>query len=206
MSIEFWFDFHSPWAFLAATQIGALARRHGLGVDWRPFHLPRLNEAIGGRRPLEENAAFVRWYRQDLQDWATLYGETVRYRPDFPLRPARALRAALAAIEAGAGEAFILAVFRAYWSTNDDISDVAVLARIGVACGLDGAAVADAAQGERCKAMLDAATQQAIDGGLFGAPTMRWQGKLFFGNDRLALLDRFLGGEGPPVYAVKTPG
>jgi 2-hydroxychromene-2-carboxylate isomerase len=54
--------------------------------------------------------------------------------------------------------------------------------------------------------MLDAATQQAIDAGLFGAPTMRWQGKLFFGNDRLALLDRFLGGEGPPVYAVKAPG
>lgn len=201
MSIEFWFDFHSPWAFLAATQIGALARRHGLDVDWRPFHLPRLSEAIGGRQPLEENAALVAWYRQDLQDWAALYGETVRYRTDFPLRPARALRAALYATEVGAGEAFILAVFRAYWSANDDISDLAVLSRLAAICGIDGAAVAAAAQNDRYKAMLESATQQAIDVGLFGAPTMRWQGKLFFGNDRLALLDRFLGGDGPPVYA-----
>ena len=59
---------------------------------------------------------------------------------------------------------------------------------------------------ERCKAMLDAATQQAVEAGMFGAPTMRSQGKLFFGNDRLALLDRFLGGEGPTVYAVKASG
>jgi 2-hydroxychromene-2-carboxylate isomerase len=206
MSIEFWFDFHSPWAFLAATQIGSLANRHGLGVDWRPFHLPRLNATIGGRRPLEENAAFVAWYRQDLQDWATLYGETVRYRADFPLRPARALRAALYAIEAGAGEAYILAVFRAYWTINDDISDPAVLSRIARACGLDEGNVAEAAASDRYKAMLDTATQEAINAGLFGAPTMRWKGKLFFGNDRLALLDRFLGGDGRLVYARSAPG
>jgi len=206
MSIEFWFDFHSPWAFLAATQIGALGRRHGLAVDWRPFHLPRLNDAIGGRRPLEENAAFVAWYRQDLQDWAALYGETVRYHPQFPLRPARALRVAFHAIEAGAGEAFILAVFRAYWSANEDISDPAVLSRLGGTCGLDESAVATAARSDRYKAMLDGATQQAIEAGLFGAPTMRWQGKLFFGNDRLAMLDRWLGGEGPPVYARHRAG
>jgi 2-hydroxychromene-2-carboxylate isomerase len=201
MSIEFWFDFHSPWAFLAATQVGALARRHGLGVDWRPFHLPRLNEAIGGRRPLEENAGFVAWYKQDLQDWAALYGETIRYHPNFPLRPGRALRAALHAVEAGGGEAFILAVFRAYWTTNEDISDPAILSRIAASCRLDAAAVSAAARGDHYKAMLDRATQQAIDIGLFGAPTMRWQGKPFFGNDRLALLDHVLGGGGPPVYA-----
>lgn len=206
MSIEFWFDFHSPWAFLAATQIGALARRHGLDVEWCPFHLPRLNEAIGGRRPMEENAAFVAWYRQDLQDWAGLYGETVRYHRQFPLRPARALRAAIYAAEAGAGEPFILAVFRAYWSANEDISDVTVLSRLGEACGLDGGAVAQATGSERYKVMLDSATQQAIDAGLFGAPTMRWRGKLFFGNDRLALLDRFLGGDGPSVYARRGKG
>lgn len=205
MSIEFWFDFHSPWAFLAATQIGALARRHGLGVDWRPFHLPRLNEAIGGRRPLDENAAFVAWYKQDLQDWAALYGETVRYHPNFPLRPARALRAALYAVEAGGGEAFILAVFRAYWTANEDISDPAILSRIAQSCRLDAAAVSAAARSDHYKAMLDRATQQAIDIGLFGAPTMRGQGKLFFGNDRLALLDHVLGGGGPPVYAPPAP-
>jgi hypothetical protein len=56
------------------------------------------------------------------------------------------------------------------------------------------------------EAMLDTATQEAINAGLFGAPTMRWKGKLFFGNDRLALLDRFLGGDGRLVYARSAPG
>ncbi|MFI5019422.1 MAG: DsbA family protein, partial [Dongiales bacterium] len=72
--LEFWYDFHSPWAYLAATQIETLAARHGLTVTWRPLHLPRLIEDIDGRRPMEENSAFLAWYTQDLQDWAELYG------------------------------------------------------------------------------------------------------------------------------------
>ena len=99
--LEFWYDFHSPWAYLAATQIEALAARHGLAVAWRPLHLPRLIEAIDGRRPMEENGAFLAWYKQDLQDWAELYGLSLRYHPDYPLRPARALRASLRAAELG---------------------------------------------------------------------------------------------------------
>src|SRR5260221_5883608 len=123
-ALEFWFDFHSPWAYLAATRIEGLAARHALSVRWRPLHLPRLNEAIKGRRPLEENPAFVAWYRQDLQDWAELCGVRIRYHPDYPLRPARALRAALRADEFGAVAAFSLAVFGAYWSEHRDISDL----------------------------------------------------------------------------------
>ena len=190
--LEFWYDFHSPWAYLAATRIEALAARHEVAARWRPLHLPRLIEAIGGRRPLEENAAFVAWYKQDLQDWAELYGITIRYHPDYPLRPARALRAALRAEEMGAQPAFALAVFRAYWSENRDISDIGVLTGIGTACGLDGAligaAAADAGYGRR----LEANTREAIGRGIFGVPSMIIRGKLFFGNDRLDLLERWL--------------
>ena len=102
-ALDFWFDFHSPWSYLAAEAIEALAARRGRGVRWRPLHLPRLIEAIGGRRSLEESAAFVAWYKQDLEDWAALRGVTIRYHPHYPLRPARALRATLYAD--GQGEA-----------------------------------------------------------------------------------------------------
>ena len=190
--LEFWYDFHSPWAYLAATRIEALAARHEVAARWRPLHLPRLIEAIGGRRPLEENAAFVAWYKQDLQDWAELYGIVIRYHPDYPLRPARALRAALLAEELGAASGFALAVFRAYWSESRDISDIGVLTGIGTACGLDGAligaAAADAGYGRR----LEANTREAIGRGIFGVPSILCRGKLFFGNDRLDLLERWL--------------
>jgi len=200
-ALEFWYDFHSPWAYLAATQIEVLAARHGLASAWRPLHLPRLIEAIDGRRPLEENSAFLAWYKQDLQDWAELYGLSLHYHPAYPLRPARALRASLRAAELGQAPAFALAVFHAYWSESRDISDLETLGELAIACGLDSASIraagTDKAYGER----LEANTREAIERGIFGVPSVICRGKLFFGNDRLGLLDRWLGGEGPQVFA-----
>ena len=191
-ALEFWYDFHSPWAYLAATRIEGLARRHGIGVRWRALHLPKLNAAIKGRRPLEENPAFVAWYKQDLQDWAALYGVAVRYHPAYPLKPARALRAAIRAGELGAAAPFALAVFRAYWTQSRDISDLDVLGDLAAACGLDRAEIARAALDDRYRQILESNTQEAIDRGVFGVPSVFWQKKLFFGNDRLALLERWL--------------
>ena len=190
--LEFWYDFHSPWAYLAATRIEALAARHKLSARWRPLHLPRLIAAIDGRRPLEENAAFVAWYKQDLQDWAALCGVTIRYHPHYPLRPARALRAALRAEELGAAPAFALAVYHAYWSEARDITDLAILAGIADNCGLDGAAIAAAATGAEYGQRLEANNREAIQRGVFGVPSMICGGKLFFGNDRLDLMERWL--------------
>jgi 2-hydroxychromene-2-carboxylate isomerase len=165
-------------------------------ADWRPLHLPRLIETIGGRKPLEENPAFVAWYKQDLADWAALYGVTLRYHPQYPLRPARALRAALKAAELGAAPSFALGVFRAYWSESRDISDLETLEEIGAACGLAAAAIGAAAMNGAYAEKLEANTREAIARGVFGVPSMICRDKLFFGNDRLDLLDRWLSGEG----------
>jgi 2-hydroxychromene-2-carboxylate isomerase len=199
-ALDFWFDYHSPWAFLAATQIEALVRRHGLSVRWRPLHLPRLIAAIGGRRSLEESAAFVRWYRQDLRDWAALCGLAIRYHPDYPLRPARALRATLFAETQGRAPDFALAVFRAYWIDSEDISDLDTLARLARLVGLNGADVKVAAEDPLWKARLESNNEEAAGRGVFGVPTIDTGDKLYFGNDRLALLDHHLGGPGPQVF------
>ena len=205
-ALEFWYDFHSPWAYLAATQIEALAERHAATVRWRPLHLPRLIEAIDGRRPLEENAAFVAWYKQDLQDWARLYGIEIRYHPDYPLRPARALRAALYAAELGSAAAFSLAVFRAYWSESRDISSLEELERLAIASALDAQKIRRAATNDVYRRKLDQNTQEAIGLGIFGVPSVMCRGRLFFGNDRLVLLDHWLGGRGPEVFRTWSGG
>jgi 2-hydroxychromene-2-carboxylate isomerase len=206
-ALEFWYDFHSPWAYLAATRIEGLASRHGLGVRWRPLHLPRLNEAIKGRRPLEENPAFVAWYKQDLQDWAQLYGVVVRYHPGYPLKPARALRAALRATELGGAAPFALAVFKAYWSESRDISDLNVLGELAGSCGFDGAEIVRAAEDDRYRRLLESNTKEAIARGVFGVPSIFWRDKLFFGNDRLALLEHWLGeGDTRTDHGRDAPG
>ena len=192
--LDFWFDFNSPWCYLAALRIGSLARLRGLEVNWKPVHLAKLNARIGGRRPLEENPAFVDWYRQDLQDFAALQGVSCRYHPEFPLRPSRALRASLCAADEGGAEAFVIAVMAAYWTGNENIEDVALLARLGGDAGLDPRRVTSAAGGAGYKARLDANLEAAVNAGIFGLPTAVYRGKRYFGNDRLELLERHLDG------------
>ncbi len=190
--LTFWFDIHSPWCWLAAERIGALAEKHGAELQWRPLHLPSLIETIDGRRPLEENKAFLAWYKQDLIDQAAVMGLSIRYHPGYPLRNSRGLRACLHAIDAGHGEAFVRRLMRAYWSEEADITDLDLLAKLGAECGLDGPAIAAAAQSPQLKTRLEANTAEAIKRGLFGVPTVDTGAKLYFGNDRLDLLDRHL--------------
>lgn len=202
--VDFWFDVHSPWSYLAAVRLPAIAARHGRPVRWIPIHVARLIETIGGRRPLDENAAFVRWYRQDLADAADLAGLVIRYHPDFPLRPARALRAATCAIELGGGPAFVLDLMRAYWTEARDISDPDVLADVAGRSGLPRDAIAAATSAETYRDKVAAATGDAVAAGVFGVPTFRADGKLFFGSDRIDRLDAWLAE--PGTRARPEPG
>lgn len=194
MTLTFWFDVHSPWCYLAAHRIGDIARRHGRELLWRPLHLPRLMEAIGGFRPLEASPARVAWFRQDLLDHAELLGLPLRYHPQYPLRNARALRACLLAADEGRAEPFVRRVLTGYWAEEADITDPDLLARWGAEIGLDPMRVRDAARGEAFKARLEANTAEAITRGVFGVPTVDTGRKLYFGHDRLDLLDRHLSG------------
>ena len=192
--ITFRYDLHSPWCFLASLRVEGIAARHGRAVDWVPVHLASLIERIGGRRPLEGLPQFVAWYRQDLRDWARLAGVELRQHPRFPLRPARALRAGCFAAAAGKGGAFARAALRAYWTEEADIEDVAVLARLGGEAGLEPAAVAAATGDPRWKAQVEANTAEAVAAGIFGLPACTVDGRLFWGNDRLEMMDHALAG------------
>ncbi|MSP83249.1 MAG: 2-hydroxychromene-2-carboxylate isomerase [Alphaproteobacteria bacterium] len=190
--VDFWFDVHSPWCYLASHRIGTVVRRHGGSIRWRPIHLANLSDAIGGRRPLEANSNFAAWYKQDLLDQAELLGLPLRQHPSYPLRPSRALRASLYAAEHGAAEPFVQALMRAYWAEEQDISDPSVLDRLAQALGLTQRPMADVTADPRYKTMLDGNLDEALRRRLFGVPTAVFQDKLFFGNDHLELLDRFL--------------
>lgn len=187
--LTFWFDVHSPWAYLASFRVGDVARKHGLPLRWRPLHLPRLLDEIGGVKPLEATPARVAWFRQDILDHAELLGVPLRYHPQYPLRNSRALRACILADEQGMAEAFVRRVLAGYWAEAADITDLDQLARWGAEAGLDPQAVKDAAVSEDYKQKLDDNTAEAMARGVFGVPTLDTGSKLYFGNDRLDLLD-----------------
>lgn len=190
--VEFWFDFHSPWCYFASHRIGNIARAHGGTVRWRPVHLPNLMDLIDGRRPLDGIPSFVAWFRQDIADHADLHGLPFARHKDYPLRPSRALRAALYADEQGAAEPFVKTVMQAYWSEQADISDIATLEALADRAGLDPGGIAAATANRDHKAQIQANTEEAARRGVFGLPAMFFGDKLFWGNDRLALLDRSL--------------
>lgn len=191
--VEFWYDFHSPWCYFAGFRIGSILRRHGGTVRWRPVHLPNLMDRIDGRRPLDGIPQFVNWFRQDITDHAELHGLPFDRHKDYPLRPSRALRVGLLAAEQGVAEAYVKTVMQAYWSEQRDISDIATLQELGQAAGLAPDAVAQAAGSDTFKEQIAANVEEAAARGVFGLPAMFLGDKLFWGNDRLDLLDRWLG-------------
>jgi 2-hydroxychromene-2-carboxylate isomerase len=190
--VEFFFDFHSPWCYVAIDEFVRIAAKHGRPVVWKPMHLANLIDRIGGRRPLEASGAFVRWFMQDLQDWAERRKLVIRYHPNFPLRPSRALRSSVYAAEQGRAHEFVRAVMHAYWSENRDIDDLSTLGEIGGSMGLNSREIAAAAVSSRYKEIVERNTADAIARGVFGAPSFLAGDRLFWGNDRLEMLDRHL--------------
>jgi 2-hydroxychromene-2-carboxylate isomerase len=161
-----------------------------------------LLQALNEGSSTELKPAFKRWYFQDLADWAALLGLPLNWHPDFPLRPARALRSAY---QIGADpetrehtEAFVRRVMRGYWSEGANIEDYAVLAELATDAGLDGARVIAGAQDSATKDALVANQEAAIAAGVFGVPTVALGEKLYFGNDRLELLELHLNGVAAP--------
>jgi 2-hydroxychromene-2-carboxylate isomerase len=189
MELEFFYDFVSPYSYLASTRVEALAARHATGVRFRPFLLGGVFKATGNRAPIEVAAKGAHMW-VDLARWARRL-EVPFVRPAvFPCASILALRAAFAADAAGALVPYTHAVFRAYWAEGKDLGEPAVVVAAANRAGLDGAALVAAAPAH--KAALLAQTQEAVDRGSFGAPTFFFGQELFVGNDRLELVEEAL--------------
>lgn len=192
MNLDFWFDFSSPYAYLASTQIDALAARTGATLRWRPLVLGAVFKQVGqvDVPMLAANPAKQRHYLLDMQRWAGAYGVPFRFPETFPIRSILPLRAFLAHPDP---VPFAHAVFRAAWGEARDVTDPDVLR----ACGATDDVLA-AAPAQK-QALIDT-TAEAVAAGVFGAPTCIVDDKwLFWGQDRLDMVEKCLNGWVPPA-------
>jgi len=180
--LEFFYDFVSPYSYLASTRVEAEVRRAGGTVRFRPFLLGGVFKATGNRAPLETPAKLVHMW-VDLQRWARRLGVPFARPAAFPVLTVLPLRAALAAEKAGGLVPFTHALYRAYWVEGRDVSQAEVVEDVATRAGLDGPALVAAAPS--FKEALARQTQEAVDRGAFGAPTFFVGGEMFVGNDRL---------------------
>jgi len=193
-TIEFFWDPASPYTYLASTQIEKLAAAVGAGLMWKPFLLGKAFEATGNKAPASVPAK-GKWLFKDVEMWGRHYDVPVAFPGSFPINSLLPQRVACAALEAGQGTAFAKAVMRAHWGEGKDIGQPTELSQIAFTVGLDGAALLARAQDPLIKDMLRTFTDDAIKRGAFGAPTFFVDKQMFWGNDRLVLLEDYLRGK-----------
>ncbi len=191
--LEFFFDCSSPWTYLAFEGIQPIAARADVDVLWCPILVGGVFNAVN--QSVYENRANpvpakARYYRKDLQDWARYTGVTIGQPPVFPVNSVKAMRGAFVALEHDCLVPYARRVFHRYWTDLEDISQDDVLRSIVTACGIDPneffAKIADATYKDK----LRRNTEQLIERGGFGSPTIFVdEVDMYFGNDRLPLIE-----------------
>lgn len=200
-TIDVYFTMMSPWAYLGHDPFLAIVSKHSLAVRWRPLPLNPLFEATGGT-PLVKRAIERRRYRDvELARWASRRERPLNLRPKhWPFDPSLADRCVIALTGMGKNPAaFIRAGFRAAWAEDRDLSDRHAIAALVRAQGFDDELALAEADSEGAAFAYRANHEAALAAGVFGSPSYVLDGEVFWGQDRLDLLDDMLT-SGRPAY------
>lgn len=182
----------SPYSYLASTQVQAVAERASATIRWRPMYLPGVMKATGNQGPTAI-AAKAMHALKDLNDWAKHYGLPEIQLPDhFPFTAVLANRSALVTEEQGKIADYSTKMFARIWAERADCNDPTVVAGVLGQLGLDATAVMARAGTDEIKNKLRANTDEAVERGAFGAPTMFVGEEMFVGNDRLMFVEAAL--------------
>ena len=204
-SIDYYDSMSSPWTYLGHLRFEALCRRFGLTINHKPMDLLKVWSVSGGL-PLRQRAKQRQAYRhQELRRWREFLGIPCNLEPaHHPVADRRACCLVIAAMRQGLDWGRLsYALLRAVWVEDRDIADHATLATIADENGMDGKALLAATEEDAVKAEYQANTDQAIANGIFGAPTYVFEGELFWGQDRLQMLEwRLTQKLGPPKAAA----
>jgi 2-hydroxychromene-2-carboxylate isomerase len=190
--LEFFFDYASPYSYLACQQVEAVAQRTGAELRWRPFLLGAVFKATGNVPPIS-TANKAAWLLRDVQEWTSYLGlPPFRMPENFPINSLKANRLGLVAAEQGRIVPFSHAAFRAAFAEGKDLADPQVLTGLARAAELNPEQALAKAETQEIKDALRRNTDEALARGTFGAPTFFVGDTLFFGNDRLMFVERAL--------------
>lgn len=191
--IEFFVDVVSPHSYLAWTQLDALERNTGAMVIVRPVCLSSIVKAAGGAVS-DFNDARSRYQRRDLQRWAEYYGVPFRLNPFYPISTLAVMRGAAGCENQMERRRYLHAMFQAMWVDGRNLSEPQELRAALETHGLDAAAILARSHAPDVKKALSDTTSEAIDRGVFGAPTFFVGDEMFFGRDRLPMVEMFAKG------------
>lgn len=192
-TVEFFFDYVSPATYFAHWLLPKIAKRTGAEILYRPFLLGGVFKACGNTSPLTVPAKAA-WMITDLKRFAKRYQLAFELNPHFPIPTINLLRGAIWLQEQGNLQPYSDAMFKAIWAEKRNLGDTAELVRILESLQIDVTAFQTAISRQEIKDKLKANTDEAVQRGAFGAPTMFVGKEMFWGQDRLDFVEEALNG------------
>lgn len=193
--VEFFYDLSSPWTYLAFTNLTRVLERSGASVRLRPILVGgvfnAVNQSVYAAREATDNRKLRHSWRV-LKDWAALAGVEMNFPSQWhPAKSVNAMR--MACVLADNQQTlwnFTKAAFESYFGRQENLDDPDVLVAVVNGVGLDGEAMRAQSQTDEVKALLRANTEEVIERGGYGSPTIFVdQTRMYFGNDQLPLVE-----------------
>ena len=191
-TVEFYFDFGSPTAYLAFYRLRQLAERYSATIDYRPVLLGGLFKATSNSSPVAVPAKGRYMMAEDLPRFSQRYGVELNMNPFFPINSLLLMRGSIAALQLGCFDHYADVVFKAIWRDGKNLGDSAVVEQVLGEAGLPATELLSLVQDPAIKGALVEATEAAVERGLFGVPTMFVDGEMLFGQDRLDFVEERL--------------
>ena len=191
--IEFYFDCSSPWTYLAFVGILPLSQRQNLEIIWKPVLVGGVFNSVNkdvyefrkNPNPLKLN-----YSNDDLNLWAKVRSIEISMPKIFPVNSVKAMRGCLFAEQKDCLVPFAQKIFEAYWGSGHDISEESILLDIANKSGLETSKFKKYIDSQDAKELLIRNSEELMERGGFGSPTYFYKNIMFFGNDRLHLLEK----------------
>lgn len=192
--IDYYFSLQSPWAYIGHRPFMDIAQRHGLEINYKPVFLGRVFAETGGLPLAQRHPARQRYRMVELQRWRQRRGLSFNLQPrHWPFDVNVADRCVIAISVADQDpDKFLRLAYSAIWEQEQDLGDVRVLQELAQDAGHNGASILQIAQGSTAEAFYAINLENAVAADVFGSPAYVLDGEVFWGQDRLDLLDEAL--------------
>jgi 2-hydroxychromene-2-carboxylate isomerase len=192
-NVDFFFDFISPYTYLARTQLDGIAARTGARFRMGPMHILNLMKIVGNTPTTVVCSNKRKYAGQDIGRWCARYQVPLQLNPHLMKGDhSLTLKGALVAAEMNLEDRYNGAMFSAFWTDAVNINDRDEVVRHLEAAGLEGSAILKKAEEPEYAKRLETNTRLAAERGAFGSPTFIVGDDVFFGNDRLDFLEERL--------------
>ena len=183
-TVEFWYDFLSPTAYLGYWRLKDIAARTGATIEYHPMLLGGLFKATGNQTPVNVKPK-GKWMFFDMSNYARKYGVPLKSNPYFVFSSLPLMRGAILAQERGELETYNDTIFYGVWRDARNLADPGIIVETLKEAGLNADAYVEGIQQQDVKDKLIADTNEAVEKGAFGAPTFFVGDKMWWGQDRL---------------------